>query len=286
VDVASRVVLGTAPALEAQLRSLAGRRAVFFAGLPGTGKSLLVHQLSHLAAGTGRKVHLLQWDVARPVFEACPAGGRYPLKDGVTHAVIRKAAGFWVRQALAAWDGHHPGPEHMLIGETPFIGSRFVELARRAGDRAEVLLTSAGCRFVIAVPSRDVRRFIEAERERRSASPRHRREREDAPPPVLRDMWRELAIVAGRLGIDAPDHDDDPIVYRRVYETILRYRNVEVVTLDAILPTGAFSVYDFAVDLPSLVPTDEEANALIAAVERRYADVTVLQREIDRWWEV
>jgi MoxR-like ATPase len=45
VGVASRVVLGTAPALEAQLRSLAGRRLVFFAGLPGTGKSLLARSL-------------------------------------------------------------------------------------------------------------------------------------------------------------------------------------------------------------------------------------------------
>ncbi len=62
---------------------------VFFAGLPGTGKSLLVHQLVHVAAGRGRRVHLLQWDVARPVLEASPAGRRYPLADGVTHAVVR-----------------------------------------------------------------------------------------------------------------------------------------------------------------------------------------------------
>jgi hypothetical protein len=260
-------------------------RLVFFAGLPGTGKSLLAHQLAHLAAGAGRSVHLLQWDVARPVFEAGPAGQSYPLKDGVTHPVIRKAAGLWVREAVAAWDERCPGSENMLIGETPFVGSRFIELARRAEDRTEALLTSASCRFVLPAPSRDVRRFIEAERERRSAHPLHPREREDAPPPVLRDMWRELAAVAGRLGIGARGDDYDPVVYRRVYETILRHRNLAIVTLDEILPTGALSVYDFAVDLPNLVPTEDEAAAFITSAERRYPDRDALDREIEGWCE-
>ena len=278
------LVVGAAPEIERQLRSLAGRRLVFFAGLPGTGKSLLAHQLAHLAAGAGRSVHLLQWDVARPVFEASPAGRRYPLKDGVTHAVIRKAAGLWVRRALVAWNERHPGPEHLLIGETPFVGHRFVELARRAEDRAEALLTSASCRFVLAVPSRGVRCFIEAERERRTASPRHPREREDAPPQVLRDMWRELAEVAGQLGISTPGDDYDPVAYRRVYETILRHRNVEIVALDVVLPVAALSVYEFAAAPPNVVPTEDEADAAITSVERRHPDRTDLDREIDAWW--
>ena len=281
MDVAARTVLGADPALEAQLRGLASRRLVFFAGLPGTGKSLLVHQLAHLAAGAGRAVHLLQWDVARPVFEASPAGQRYPLNDGVTHPVIRKAAGLWVREALVAWDARHAGPDHVLIGETPFVGGRFIEVARPAEDRAEALLTSASCRFVIAVPSRDVRRFVEAERARRAADPRHPREREDAPPRVLRDVWRELARVAGRPG----DDEYDPVVYRRVYETILRPRHVEIVSLDVILPIGGLSVYDFAAELPTLVPTEAEAGAFVASVEHRYPDRAALDREIDGWWQ-
>jgi DNA polymerase III delta prime subunit len=285
VNPAARLVVGAAPEIEGQLRSLAARRLVFFAGLPGTGKSLLAHQLAHLALGAGRNVHLLQWDVARPVFEASPAGRRYPLKDGVTHAVIRKAAGLWVRGALVKWNERHPGPEHVLIGETPFVGSRFIELAQQVDDRAEPLLASPSCRFVIAVPSRDVRRFIEAERERRSAHPRHPREGEDAPPQVLRDMWRELAEVASRLGIGGPRDDYDPVAYRRVYETILRHRNAEIIALDVVLPVDTLSVYDFAMDLPDLVPTEDEAAAFIATVERRFADPTALDREVERWWQ-
>jgi len=273
--------------LAREIGELARRRMVFFAGLPGTGKSLLVHQLAHLASGAGRHIHLLQWDVARPVFEASPAGRRYPLADGVTHAVIRKAAGLWVRHAIARWSERHRDPEHLLVGETPFVGNRFVELAQRADDATERLLADPACRFAIAVPSREVRAFLEAERERRAAHPLHPREREDAPPHVLRDLWRELVELGNRLGIAAPDGAPyDPTVYRRVYETVLRHRHVDVVALDVILPTERLSVYDFAVAPPSLAPTESDAEEFIHAVERRYADPRVLEGEIARWWEV
>jgi hypothetical protein len=157
---------------------------------------------------------------------------------------------------------------------------------------------------VIAVPSGEVRRFLEAERERRAASPLHAREREDAPPRVLRDLWRDLAELARRLGITAPGRRPavgregagsaadgepapyDPAVYRRVYETLLRHRNVDVVALDTILPTEKLSVYDFAVAPPDLVPTEAEADEFIREVERRYTEPSALEREIACWWEV
>jgi hypothetical protein len=300
----SRLAIEADRRLVERVRGLSARRMVFFAGLPGTGKSLLVHQLAHVARGAGRSVHLLQWDVARPVFEASPAGRRYPLADGVTHGVIRKAAGLWVRRAVARWNRRHPGAEHLLVGETPFIGNRFVELAHRLGDEAEPLLIAPSCRFALAVPSREVRRFLEAERERRAASPLHPREREDARPHVLRDLWRDLAEVARRLGLveaggRASSEDGgrggiasgralpyDSALYAAVYQAILRHRSVETIALDTVLPTGKLSVYDFETALPDLVPTEAEAEECIEEVERRYADSGALERQIARWWEV
>jgi len=281
---APRVVVDADRRLAERIHALADRRLVFFAGLPGTGKSLLVHQLVHLATGVGRRVHLLQWDVARPVFEASPAGRRYPLADGVTHAVIRSAAGRWVRNALVEWNERHREPEHLLVGETPFVGNRFVELARRIDDRAEALLTSPSCRFVIAVPSREVRSFLETRRERRARDPLHPREREDAPPHVLRDLWQNLATIAGRAAGGPVPYD--PVVYAGVYERLLRYRNTEILELDVILPTERLSVYDFAIAPRDLVPTDTEAERFIREVERRYPDLRVLDGEIARWWEI
>lgn len=283
---ADRLVIGADRGLEIQIRALTGRRMVFFVGIPGTGKSLLVHQLAHLARQAGRTSHLLQWDVARPVFEASPSGRRYPLADGVTHAVIRQAAGLWARQAIVAWDERYPEPEHLLIGETPLVGARFVELARPIDDRAERRLKTPSSRFVIAVPSREVRRFLESERERRAGSPLHPREREDAPPRVLRDLWRELSQVAAELGITGPEDDYDPVVYRRVYETVLRHRNVDVVALDVILPTENLSVYDFAAASPDLAPTQVEAEAFVTEAARRSTDAAALEREVARWWKV
>ena len=289
---AGRLVVQTDRRLAERIERLVHQRIVFFAGLPGTGKSLLVHQLAHLAGRERRNVHLLQWDIARPVFEASPAGRRYPIVDGVTHAVIRKAAGWWVRHALLAWNTRQSGADHLLIGETPFVGNRFVELAQRLDDGAEALLAAPSCRFVIAVPSRAVRRHLEAERERRAASPLHPREREDAPPRVLRELWADLAVVARQLGIVDPEPGDDgmaayePAVYRRVYEAILRHRNVEVAALDVILPTEDLSVYDYAVAPTSLAPTEADAERFIHQVERRYPDSAALDLAIARWWEV
>lgn len=268
---------------------------VFFAGLPGTGKSLLAHQLAHLAHAAGRAVAMLQWDVARPALEASVAGSRYPLKEGVSHNVIRVASGLWARAAIAEWAAAVT-PNHLLIGETPLVGHRFVELVRPAGDQAEQFLSSQECRFVIPVPSHAVRDFLEAERDRRIAQPLHDREREDAPPKVLRDLWHTLAHVAEKLGIapgvTAREGDDpaagavpyDPVVYRRVYESVLKHRHTDSIRLDTILPTGTFSVYDFTVPRSDLVPTSAESARFIREVESRFPDVDALEREVERWW--
>ena len=48
------LVAAADPQLYARLQRLArAQRLVFFAGLPGTGKSLLSHQLAHLAHAMG-----------------------------------------------------------------------------------------------------------------------------------------------------------------------------------------------------------------------------------------
>jgi hypothetical protein len=288
--------------LRATLGQLAeGARLIFLAGLPGTGKSLIANQIVHLARAAGRTVHLLQWDVARPVFEATPAGRRYPLDDGVTHPLIRKAAGVWARRAVAAWDRRQPSG-HLLVGETPLVGNRFIELARPENDEAERSLRAPTCCFAVPVPSREVRALIEAERERRAVAPVHPREREDAPPHVLRALWHELAAAAIADVEPAPASPGtappscppgarpdgpppwDPDVYARVYQRLLRHRRVELVAMGTRLPTARLSVYDFAAPPPDLVPEPGEAAAIIREAEARWADLDALRVEVARWW--
>jgi hypothetical protein len=258
-------------------------RCVFFAGLPGTGKSLLIHQLAHLAHARGRRVHLLQWDVARPALETSPAARRYPQERGITHPLIRVAVGRWARPALAAWDAAEPATA-MLIGETPFVGHRFIELARPAGDAAEAVLARPTTRFVIPVPSAALRRHLEAERARRAEAPVHAREREDAPPDVLRGVWLELLAVARALGMAPADDAYTPDVYRAVYEWLLARRHVEALSVDERLPTASVSPYAFRVPTIDLVPTEADAARFIAQVEQDFPEPAALERAIAGWF--
>ena len=282
------VVQEASPLFDALAALAADARIVFFAGLPGTGKSLLIHQLAHLAHARGRRVHLLQWDVARPVFEASRAGRRHPQIHGVTHGVIRVAVGRWAREAVARWSARHSGLEHLLVGETPFIGHRLIALARRAQDAAEPVLAAPSTRFVIPVPSRALREHLERERERRAREPRHPREREDAPPEVLRALWQELYEVAGALGLadgrtEAPY---DPEIYRSVYERLLVHRHAVALPLDTVLPVSAMSAYDFTIATSDVLPTDEEASWLVEDTEARYPHAALLDIELADWHRV
>ena len=280
-------LLDSAPYLRRGLEALLSRRCVFFAGLPGTGKSLLVQQLSRLGSEAGREIYLLQWDAARPAFEACDAGRPYPQAAGVTHAVIRRAAGLWARRAVERWYRERGGENALLIGEVPLVGGRLLELAVRQGDGAEGLLASEDCSFVLAAPSPAVRHHIEAERSRSAEAPRHDLEREDAAPPVLRQLWVQVEAAASSLGLPLPPAPDqyDAALYRAVYLHVLRHRHTQVLELDAVLNVRD-SVYEGRDAAHELAPQATECDAFIATVERRYPDLSELEREVERWWDV
>jgi hypothetical protein len=245
---------------------------VFFAGLPGTGKSLLTHQLAHLARSKGRDVQLLQWDLARPVFEASPAGQRYPLLDGVTHVVIRRAVGLWARDDIARRHSKDSMNGALLVGETPLVGNRLVELVTPADDDAEAALSSESCAFALPVPSDMVRRHVEDERRRRFGTPLHQRELEDASPEVMAGAWRELVAIGKALGIVAERAPDDlpydADVYRLVYERLLQHRHVQVIALDTLLPTASMSVYDYPEGCEFILPQKDEVEGWTARAER------------------
>jgi hypothetical protein len=282
------LLLDPASDLHTTLAGLAGRaRAVFVAGLPGTGKSLLIHQLVQLAHRQGRTVSLLQWDVARPAIENHAAARAYPVHRGVTHGVVRVAVGRWARAAVARWAESAEGSRALLVGETPLVGHRLVEVVRCMDDAAEPVLSDPRTRFVVPVPSRALRRHLEAERSRRAAQPLHPREREDAPPEVLRDLWRQLTGVAEAIGLTAVTSSEsyDPELYRAVYEHALRRRHVDILQIGAILPASAMSPYDLGVPVDDLRPRADEAAALIADAGRDWADPAALEQALNRWYD-
>ena len=279
-----------APHIE-RLRELARtHRMLLIAGLPGVGKSLLLRELAEAAHGYGRAVYLLQWDVARRPFDTPALLARFPEVDGITHAVLRKAAGLWARDAVTDWAAQHEGDGALLAGETPLIGHRFVELARPSADTAEPVLVSDTTRFLVPVPTVEVRRAIEAARAATTASPRHERERADAVPGVLRVLWGQLLDAAAQLAAERGegppvDVGYDPDTYLAVYTEALWRRNWEPLPVEVALPPQSRSVY--AVDAPAvdLAPSEAEAEAYVARVEREYPDLDALRRETAAWWQ-
>ena len=260
---------------------------VFFAGLPGVGKSLLLQQLTLMAQGEGRTVHHLQWDTTRPAFETSAILAKYPEIDGVTHAMIRKAVGLWARQGLAKWDRSHDKPEHMLIGEVPLGGNRLMELVKSIDDEIETVLQDAKTQFVIPVPSKAVREVIEASREKTISQPRHEKETKDAPPNVMRGMWHDLYRLAGVLGltdVQAEKVPYSPDIYRGVYQYLLQHRNVQTLEIDDVLkPSG--SAYAMGTAVHELVATLEQVTDIMARLEREYT-VAQVQADVERWYKV
>ena len=260
-----------------------GADLVFFAGLPGVGKSLLLQQMSLMALAAGRGATLLQWDVARQPFER----PRYPLSQGATHPIVMQATGRWLRGALVEWHSQATLSKGMLIGEVPLIGGRLMEIARPADDDAEAILRDRRTQFVLPVPSRRVRALIEARRARSIARPQHENEAHDAPPDLLRALWADMAQLAATLGLTEAAESDPPYspeIYTAVYRHLLRHRHVQVLTIDQDLRPTA-SVYAFDADLPNLLATYERASEILSALE------TSMTREqamaaAEKWHEV
>jgi hypothetical protein len=260
---------------------------VFFAGLPGVGKSLLIRELANIAHGLGRRLHLLQWDVVRQGFVSSAVLAKYPDVNGVTHAAIRKAMGVWSRSAVARWHVDNPDATEMLIGEAPLIGNRFIELAAPKADDAEPLLTAPTTTFLVPVPSRVVRQAIEGAREASTADPGHEREAGDARPNVMHAIWADLVETASVMGIGSQrDGNYNPYTYRGVYSAVLKHRRSEILPIEEVLPANGRSVYDLAVPYQDVMPTDSEVEAFIQQVEQSYPDFKVLEEEVAQWYEV
>ena len=258
-------------------------RMIFMTGLPGTGKTLMIQQLSLIASKVGRKVHLLQYTPARQPFETEANLAKYPEIEGFTDPAIRKAVGLWARKAVQQWHEQHPDPEHLLIGELPLIGNRLTELVKVYNDAAEPLLSSEQAIFVIPVPSWEVRAVIEERRARTLADPQNEQEKLDAPLNVLRALWEEVNAVARQIGLTkaSPTTPYNPYIYGGVYQALLRDRQTKPILIDQILhPTE--SVYEMNVVTGQLLPDPADVDHFMGKVESSYTE-RELRQAVAEW---
>ena len=271
--------------LDAALAWMASHhRMVFFAGLPGVGKSLYIRELARVADASGRRVCSLQWDVARPAFMSPSITARYPDHEGIAHPMVRKGVGEWVRQAVLRWDRDNAGDSSLLIGEVPLVGHRLLELVQVLADDTEPLLTDARSLFVTPVPSVAVRAAIERARQRTFTNPSNPRERQDAPVDVVRQSWTEIHALAVDIGIAeryAGNPPFDPDAYAGVYRHLLRKRHALTLRVEVELAQKA-SVYDHEAKVADIVPSHAEADAIVRRLERELTPAEV-ETEIARW---
>lgn len=281
----TEIILPTDSNIYSTFQQLAAeQRMVFLAGLPGTGKSLLIQQLVLLAQRAGRTVHLLQWDVTRAAFETAVNLQTYPEIDGVTHPAIRKAVGLWARTAVYHWHQSHD-QTHLLIGEVPLIGNRLTELTQPLNDTAEPLLSDSACCFVIPTPSKAVRQVIEDSRAQTIAQPRHEKEARDAQPNVLQLLWQEVAEIGYQLGLnDDKNLAYDPGVYTAVYQHLLQHRHHQTLPIDTVLtPNG--SAYALRLNGSELAATPAEVAAIMQQIEQTFTS-DALAHDVENWFQV
>jgi hypothetical protein len=258
-------------------------KAIVFAGLPGVGKTLMLQQTALLSRAAGRPLHLLQWDIARQAFETPGILARYAEVEGTTHAAIRKAAGLWVRGAVAEWAEAHRSDDALLLGEAPFVGNRLIELARRESDTAECFLAARSTEFMIPAPTLVVRRAIEVMRAREIEQPRHAREAANAPPNLLTLLMQELRAAGAALGVPGARSEGgyDPDVYTAVYLRLLEHRHARALTIDECWPVVS-SPYDLDIGVTELRPNPAEVAAALGRVEALGA--LELERAVRQWY--
>lgn len=262
-------------------------RCAVICGVPGMGKSLLLREQARIAAELGRSVHRLQWDIARQPFERADILARYPEIEGSTHPVIRRAAGLWVRRAVAQWWSTHEGAGHsdLLLIEAPLVGARFIELARQESDTAEACLASPATAFLIPVPSGEVRAAIQAARVSDTTAAEPERDTASAIPVLVDALWQEVLTAARALALPEADRSQDysPALYGALCRQVLRHRHVQEVPVTEVIATPG-SPHSHAQPTQALAPAGSEVSALIAAAEA--GGVEQLVRASAAWYRV
>jgi len=268
--------------LDAVLRE---SRIVVTCGIPGAGKSLMIREQVFIARSQGRRVHRLQWDVARQAFEQPAILARYPEIGGSTHPAIRRAAGLWLRDALFRWCEDNVSDEHLLLVEAPLVGGRFIELARVEQDAVEPVLASTSTRFLVPQPSREVRAAIEAARAGEIEKPRHARDAANAVPALVEELWKAVLEAADVLAIprDARDHAYSPDLYFEVYRRLLRHRHVQAVPVTEVF-RNLGSPHSLEGEETEIAPAANVAWQLIQAVEAKGIENAI--RSAEHWFMI
>ena len=85
MNVQESIIPANSPIYQALEKAANTAKVVVFSGLPGVGKSLYINQFQLIAETKGKKVRVIQWDIARKSFETKEIAKHYPIENDEVH---------------------------------------------------------------------------------------------------------------------------------------------------------------------------------------------------------
>ena len=189
------IIPSTSPVFQTLQQAATTAKAVVFSGLPGVGKSLYINQFQLIAAAAGRKVTVIQWDIARKAFETPEIAKRFPMGEGMVHNGLKISVGKWLLDTIKQWLMDHSSKEHLLLIEAPLVGHRFIEIAQQQSDeQLEAFFNSEQFQIIVPIPSKAVRAKIEEDRKAQISD--DATTWVGAKPSVMLLLWKRICEIA------------------------------------------------------------------------------------------
>jgi len=255
-------------------------------GLPGVGKSLYVNQVIEIAKLKGRKLTVIQWDVARKAFETDELSELFPMGEGVVHNGVKLCAGSWLKEVVADWIRKHDSDNDFLLIEAPLVGHRFIEIMQVSEDSdIESFLASEKMKVLVPIPSREVR--IKIEEARMAQVDEGAQSWMGAKPSVMLLIWKELCELANELGknIDVTGQPPyDPELYKFVFQRVLRNRHFVPLIIDEVFEIDLEDEKELH-NTGSLMPDDDAANSIGEQIKNVYPDLSEIDLLVDNWYK-
>jgi len=269
-----------------QIEALADQaKVVVFVGLPGTGKSLYINQYYAIARAKNKAVDIIQWDVARKSFETAKLKTIFPIKNGQTHAGTRLSAGLWLVDYIKFWQLQNENKkDKILLIEAPLVGNRFSELAHLQSEPLlESFLSSGQVQFLLPIPSLAVRKKIEADRE--SQVPESAVSWSGAKLSVMHQLWLDtLDIARKKQLIETKNNAYCPALYSKIYNKILRHRNVTMLEVNEIFDMKIQNEASLH-GLINILPRAAEVRQMSTIIQKLYKNRDEMNDKADAWFE-
>lgn len=260
-------------------------KLVAFTGLPGVGKSLYVKQFIKIVQKLDRPLTVIQWDMARKAFETPEIFEKFPMGDGTVHNGVKVSIGKWFIHEVDQWRMLHAFDDHILLIEAPLVGHRFIELVTPTKhDQLEHFLSNEVCQIVAPIPSKELRKKIEADRKAQVDD--NATQWIGAKPSVMLMLWKMICGIANEMGKDIDMESQpqyDPTIYEFVFSNILKHRHFTPLHIGEIFKVDISEESELAVT-DSLVATAEQANHYADLVDQAY-DETTLNELVNNWYK-